>query len=135
MEVSLPQRTCRLTSAVSTDLSRHVAESSDHVPFWSRTGRQTNMPVEITNNREASRYELLLDGELIGIADYQTEGDTIVFPHTEINQSKRGQGYGAILVRYALDDVRRSGGSVVPQCWYVADFIRDNPGYANLLAA
>ena len=93
------------------------------------------MPVEVTNNKAASRYELSVDGDLIGIADYQIDGDTIVFPHTEISRSKRGQGYGAILVRQALDDVRRSGASVVPQCWYVADFIRDNPGYSNLLAA
>ena len=93
------------------------------------------MPVDVTNNREASRYELHVDGELVGIADYLIEGDMVVFPHTEINSDKRGQGYGAILVRFALDDVRRSGASVIPQCWYVADFIRDNPGYTNLLAA
>ena len=93
------------------------------------------MPEEVRNNPEASRFELLVDDEVIGIADYVIEGDTIVFPHTEITPSQRGKGYGAILVRYALDDARRSGKSVVPQCWYVADFIRDNPGYSNLLAA
>ena len=93
------------------------------------------MPVEVTNNKAASRYELSVDGDLIGIADYQIDGDAIVSPHTEITPAKRGQGYGAILVRQALDDVRRSGASVVPHCWFVADFIRENPGYANLLAA
>lgn len=93
------------------------------------------MPVEVRKNQDASRFELLVDDQVIGIADYVTEGDTVIFPHTEITASERGKGYGAVLVRHALDDARRSGASVVPECWYVADFIRDNPGYANLLAA
>jgi hypothetical protein len=93
------------------------------------------MPVDVRDNRAASRYELVVGEELIGIAEYRIEGATIVFPHTEINPSLRGRGYGAILVRHALDDVRRSGYSVVPRCWFVAAFIRDNPGYADLLAA
>src|SRR5688500_12342991 len=98
-------------------------------------GTRTDMPVEVSNNREAERYELFVDGDLAGIADYRIDGEAIVFPHTEIRPALRGQGYGAILVRHALDDVRRSGQSVVPQCWYVADFIRDTPGYSTLLAA
>jgi predicted GNAT family acetyltransferase len=47
----------------------------------------------------------------------------------------RGQGFGAELVRRALDDVRAGGGSVVAQCWYVAQFIDEHPEYADLLAA
>jgi predicted GNAT family acetyltransferase len=93
------------------------------------------MPVEIRNNRDAARYELLVDGRVIGIADYRIEGATMVLPHTEISPSERGRGYGALIVRHALDDARRSGFLVVPRCWYVAEFIRENPSYADLLAA
>jgi len=93
------------------------------------------MPVQVTKNPRASRYELLVDGRVIGIADYRLEGATMVLPHTEITPSQRGRGFGAILVRHALDDARRSGTTVVPHCWYVAKFIRENPGYEDLLAA
>ena len=92
------------------------------------------MANEVRKNTERSRYELYDDEELVGIADYELVGDQIVFPHTEITPPRRGQGLGAELVAAALDDVRGSGRGVVPRCWYVAEFIRDNPGYADLLA-
>jgi predicted GNAT family acetyltransferase len=93
------------------------------------------MANEVRHNVEASRYELLADGELVGIADYRITDDRIVFPHTEIDASRRGQGLGAVLVRGALDDVAGSGRTVVAQCWYVAEFIDENPEYQPLLAA
>jgi len=92
------------------------------------------MAVAITNEPDRSRYELRVDGELIGIADYVVLDGRVVFPHTEIVPSHRGRGFAALLVRYALDDVRRSGRSVVASCWYVADFIDEHPEYRDLVA-
>jgi predicted GNAT family acetyltransferase len=89
----------------------------------------------VVHNAEQSRYELLDDDQLVGIADYRVAGDTIVFPHTEIVRERRGHGLGAVLVQGALDDVRGSGRRVVPHCWYVAEFIDEHPEYADLTAA
>jgi uncharacterized protein len=89
---------------------------------------------EVTNNEAAARYELHVDGELVGIADYTERGDVIVIPHSEIDPSRRGQGLGAVLVQGTLDDIRPSGKKVVPSCWYVAQFIDENPSYKDLLA-
>jgi hypothetical protein len=83
---------------------------------------------------ERSRYELVVDGTVVGVADYRRDGDTWVFPHTEIDPARRGQGLGAELVQGALDDVRREGGRVVPRCWYVAEFIDGHPDYQDLVA-
>ena len=93
------------------------------------------MANEVRHNVDASRYELVADGELVGIADYRIDGDRVVFPHTEIAAARRGQGLGAVLVQGALDDVAGSGRTVVPQCWYVAEFIDENPQYKQLLTA
>jgi uncharacterized protein len=93
------------------------------------------MASEVRNNPERSRYELRLDGELIGIADYRHLDGRTVFPHTEIRAALRGHGWGAELVRGALDDVRTTGRRVVAQCWYVAEFIDEHPQYADLLAS
>ncbi len=90
---------------------------------------------EVRNNVVQSRYELTDDGQIVGIADYDVEGDRVVFPHTEIDRARRGQGLGAELVRFALDEVRESGRQVEARCWYVAEFIRENPEYQELLAA
>jgi uncharacterized protein len=93
------------------------------------------MALEVRNNAERGRYELFRDGELIGIADYDVHGNTIVFPHTEITPSLRGQGYGEELVRAALDDVRTRGMKVRALCWFVREFIDAHPRYADLRAA
>jgi predicted GNAT family acetyltransferase len=92
------------------------------------------MGAVVANNPERSRYELLIDGTVAGIADYTVDGDTIVLPHTEIDPARRGNGLGAMLVRGALDDVRESGRTVVPSCWFVAAFIDEHQEYADLLA-
>ena len=91
------------------------------------------MATEVQHNSDRSRYELLVDGRLAGVADYHVTGERIVFPHTEIDRSMRGRGLGATLVQAALDDVRPTGRTVVPHCWYVAEFIDEHPEYRDLL--
>ena len=89
----------------------------------------------VMRNEERSRYELLVDGEVVGFAEYRPgAGGRVVFPHTVIDADRRGQGLGAVLVRGALDDVRARGGAVEPRCWYVAQFIDENPEYQPLLS-
>lgn len=93
--------------------------------------------LDVRENADASRYELYRDGRLIGIADYRATGAagaTLVIPHTEIIPELRGQGYGDELVRRMLDDVRRTNRTIVPRCWFVADYVRANPAYADLVA-
>jgi uncharacterized protein len=90
--------------------------------------------IEVHDSIRRSRYEITIDGRLVGFADYRRQGDTVVFPHTEIEPSMRNQGLGAVLVRGALDDLRGRGRWAVPRCWYVVQFINEHPEYADLVA-
>lgn len=92
------------------------------------------MTIEVRKNEEASRYELVLDGRVVGVADYRQVGNALVFPHTEITGPLRGQGLGDQLIKGALDDVRRAGRTLVPSCWAVAEYIAEHPEYADLVA-
>ena len=92
------------------------------------------MAVEVRRNDERSRYEAVIEGAVVGIADYRRRGDVVAIPHTEVNPELRGQGVAAELVRAVLDDIRAQGALVDPQCSYVADFIRRQPAYADLRA-
>jgi uncharacterized protein len=85
------------------------------------------MEIDVRHNAAASRYELTVDGALIGIAEYLDLGDTIEFHHTETAPPWRGQGLAARLVAFALADVRESDKRVVTTCWYVAEYVRDHP--------
>ncbi len=93
---------------------------------------------EVRDNPAESRYELLLDGALIGVAEYRPgdagDGRHLVFPHTEIVPPLRGQGYGDQLIQGALDDVRRTGRTLEPSCWAVAEYINEHREYADLVA-
>ena len=90
--------------------------------------------LEVRHAAEDSRYELWEGGSMIGLADYRPgEAGVLVFPHTQISPDRRGEGLGAVLVRGALDDVRRRGFRVTPACWFVADFVEANPEYADLV--
>ena len=91
--------------------------------------------MDVRNNQQSCRYELVDGDEVVGIGDYRVEGDVVVLPHTEISPSRRGQGLGAVLVRGMLDDVSRSGRTVLPACWFVAEFMDANPSYQHMLSA
>ncbi|SNR90319.1 GNAT family N-acetyltransferase [Blastococcus mobilis] len=84
---------------------------------------------------EASRYEIRDGEQLLGHADYERRGDTVVFTHTEVDQDSDRKGLGSTLVRAALDDVRAKGGSVLPQCSFVRGWIEKHDDYADLVAA
>jgi predicted GNAT family acetyltransferase len=92
-----------------------------------------NSDFEIIDNPDNDRYEVRSNGAVIGRADYQRDGNRVVIPHTQIDPAHGGQGLGGRMVRYALDDIRRQGLTVVPACPFVADFISKHPEYADLL--
>jgi predicted GNAT family acetyltransferase len=88
---------------------------------------------DVRDNPELNRYELLVGERLTGTLDYHRHEDVMLLPHTVIDPSERGNGWGDVLVRAVLDDFRREGLHVVPQCWFVAEFIDRNPDYRDLL--
>ena len=89
--------------------------------------------IEITDNPDQDRYEVRSGGQLIGRADYRRDGDRVVIPHTQIDPAFGGQGLGGRMVRYALDDIRRQGLTVVPACPFVSGYIAKHPEYADLV--
>ncbi|BDP41486.1 N-acetyltransferase [Deinococcus aetherius] len=88
---------------------------------------------QVTNNEAERRYELRLDGNVVGIAEYRPAGPALMFTHTEIEEGHEGQGLGSTLVRAALDDARAQGRQVVPMCPFVAAFIREHREYVDLV--
>ncbi len=93
------------------------------------------MDATVRNAEDRGRYELLVGDDVVAVADYYDRGDVVVLPHTEVAHRLRGQGYGALVVQGALDDLRAKGKRIVPACWYVRAFIDSNEQYTDLLAA
>jgi len=92
------------------------------------------MEKEPQKNELMKRFELTLEGKLAQL-DYVEQGNNlVVFTHTFVPPELRGQNVAARLTKYALDDARRQGKKVVPQCSYVATYMERNKEYADLRA-
>jgi uncharacterized protein len=90
--------------------------------------------IAVRENPEKQRFEVFVDDELAGFADYSKTDDEMVFPHVEVDPRFRGNGVAAQLVRFALDNVREDGTRrVVPMCPYVQTFLRRYPEYQDLV--
>ncbi|KRF34080.1 GNAT family N-acetyltransferase [Nocardioides sp. Soil805] len=87
---------------------------------------------EVVDVRERQRYEARRDGAVLGHAAYQETDQLVVFTHTEVDPSLEGQGIGGLLVRGALDNVRRRGLAVLPICPFVQAWMTRHPDYADL---
>ncbi len=83
--------------------------------------------VEIRDNRDKNRYEIRVDGQVAGFAQYQLGHDSITFTHTEIYPGHEGAGLGSRLTRVALDDVKTRELRVVPLCPFIATYISRHP--------
>jgi predicted GNAT family acetyltransferase len=89
--------------------------------------------LSVQDNPAARRYEITLDGEVVGISAYIPAAGRIVFTHTEIDEALEGQGIGSRLARDALDDVRARGLRVTARCPFIAGYIKRHPEYQDLL--
>jgi predicted GNAT family acetyltransferase len=90
--------------------------------------------VTVSDNPTELRYELRVDGALVGEIRYRRpDEETVVLVHTDVDPSREGEGLGAVLVRGALDDIRARGQRVVPFCPFVAAYIRHHPEYNELV--
>jgi predicted GNAT family acetyltransferase/glutaredoxin len=88
---------------------------------------------EVVDVPEKNRYELRLNGNLIGLAAYRRRDGRIAFTHTEVDESLEGRGFGSKLVEAALDDAARQDLDVVPLCPFVAYYVKQHRKYQRLL--
>ncbi|MDH7974071.1 GNAT family N-acetyltransferase [Sphingomonas sp. AR_OL41] len=87
----------------------------------------------VRDNKAEQEFELVVDGHR-ALAAYQLEGDTIVFTHTVVPKAIEGRGVASTLIRAALDSARDQGLKVVPQCPFVAAYMKRHPETRDLLA-
>ncbi len=87
----------------------------------------------ITNAPERERYELSLDGEVVGFTAYRARPGLIAFVHTEIDEHVQGQGLADKLIRFALEDARERDLAVLPFCPFVKAFIERHREFEPLV--
>lgn len=88
--------------------------------------------MDITNNEQQSQFETTIDGHTALVA-YTIEPGRITFLHTEVPEALAGRGIAGQLAKHALEHARAQSLEVVPQCSYIAAYIRKNPEYQDLV--
>lgn len=88
----------------------------------------------VTDNPGESRFELRVDGELVGFAEYRPAGDSVIIAHTEVADGHEGEGLGGALVREVLERIRSSGKTVIPTCPFTAAYIGRHSEFVDLVA-
>ncbi|MEO8937284.1 MAG: GNAT family N-acetyltransferase [Burkholderiaceae bacterium] len=93
------------------------------------------MPFQLAahDNPLANRYEIEVDGQ-VATADYIREATGVTFTHTFVPEPLRGRGLATRLILAALDDARRAGLQVVPQCAAFAAYMKTHPETQDLLS-
>ena len=86
----------------------------------------------IRDNRAQNRFELDVDGA-VAFANYRVTRSAVIITHTETPRALRGRGIASELVRGALELIRADGLKVIAGCGFVADYLRKNPEYADLV--
>jgi uncharacterized protein len=86
----------------------------------------------IRDNVALSRFELDLDAG-VAVVTYRLLPGAITLVHTEVPAEVRGSGVGSDFVGRVLEQVRRRGLKMVPQCSFVRAFMAKNLQFNDLL--
>ncbi|HEV7961387.1 MAG TPA: GNAT family N-acetyltransferase [Actinoplanes sp.] len=91
------------------------------------------MDVQVQDNPERSRFELVVDGELAGQATYRIRDGVVIVTHSEVDPGFRGRGLAGELARQTLDTLRERGDRVVPACPFFAKYVGEHPEYDDIV--
>lgn len=90
------------------------------------------MPSEVVDNTDESRYELLVEGERVGLIDYVRGEHVERLIHTEIDPDRQEHGLASGFVQEVLDRLRTTDLRLQPDCPYVAHWLTKHPEYQDL---
>lgn len=90
--------------------------------------------LSVVDRPEDGRYELHLEGERVGLADYRLSDGVVTIPHVETDPAHRGQGFAATLMAGIVDDVRARDLTIRPVCPYAVSYLREHPDDSDVVA-
>lgn len=91
-------------------------------------GQSGPRDLSVAHDAAQSRFTIDLDGAQ-AVAEYQRAGREVRFTHTEVPPEFEGQGVGSQLAKGALDWAAGEGLAIVPQCPFIAAYVKRHRQY------
>ena len=88
---------------------------------------------EVVLNEDARQFELVVDKHKAKVTYVMLSPTSIIFTHTMVPISLKGQGIASYLAKYVLDYARENNLSVIPQCPFIRSYIERHPEYDDLV--
>ena len=79
------------------------------------------------------RYEVRVDDEVAGYAEYEQRGDAVAVLHTVVDPRFEGRGLGTVLARAVVDAARASGQPLLPVCPFVRRWLEKHPDQLDVV--
>jgi len=86
----------------------------------------------VRHNEKDGRFESDADGG-VAYVEYIIDGDEITFTHTEVPKLAEGKGVAGRIVSDAMSYARGANLRVIPQCMYVAAWLKRHREYDDIL--
>lgn len=83
--------------------------------------------ISVRDNAAASRFEAVLDEEVVGILLYERPPGTIKLVHTVTDPEHRHEGAASVLVRTAMAESRAQDLDVVVICPFIESWLKRHP--------
>jgi predicted GNAT family acetyltransferase len=80
----------------------------------------------VVDNREAHRFELVVDGKTATLA-YERTPTSLTLVHTQVPPSLRGRHIADTLAKAGVESAHAQGLQVVAKCHFVKAFLRRHP--------
>jgi predicted GNAT family acetyltransferase len=89
--------------------------------------------VEVRDDPEKNRFEILVDGQVGGFAAYRVRDGRVVITHSEVDRAHRGEGLGSRLAEGTLNQLRDRGATVVTMCPFFAQYVSQHHDWDDIL--
>jgi predicted GNAT family acetyltransferase len=90
--------------------------------------------MSVAHDAAARRFTVAVSSGTAVLAYAPAGSDLLELYSTYVPPADRGRGTAARLVQAAVDYARSEGLRIIPSCWYVAQWLRQHPEHADLVA-